>query len=123
MYWTCDLTSGPTPPRQGLWLGVPLGTSGFGEIGPHQFVAGDFDGDGVDSIAVRRGPYFVWGGLAQNFGMPLAEYGNAVAGDWDGDGISTFGIYYQTEQFFYLNHLDWAQHELHDSSFSPRTMG
>ncbi len=107
MYWTCDLTSGPTPPKNGLWLGVPLGTSGFGEIGPHQFVAGDFDGDGVDSIAARRGPYFVWGGLAQNFGMPLAEYGNAVSGDWDGDGISTFGIYYQTEQFFRLNHLDW----------------
>ncbi|HXT21820.1 MAG TPA: right-handed parallel beta-helix repeat-containing protein, partial [Thermoanaerobaculia bacterium] len=122
MYWTCDLTSGPGPPKNGLWLGVPLATSGFGDIGAHQFVAGDFDGDGVDTIAVRRGPYFVWGGLAQNFGMPLAEYGNAVAGDWDGDGISTFGIYYQTEQFFYLNHLDWANQN-YTQQFLPSNHG
>ena len=110
MYWTCDLAGG-SPPKNSLWLGSPLATSGFGEIGAYQFLAGDFDGDGVDTIAVRRGPYIVWGGApnqAQNFGMPLAPYGDAVTGDWDGDGISTFGIYYQTEQFFYLNHLDWA---------------
>jgi hypothetical protein len=118
MYWTCNLTSGPTPPKNGLWLSLPLPTSGFGDIGEHQFVAGDFNNDGVDTIAVRRGPYFVWSSLAQYFGAPIAAYGNAVAGDWDGDGTSTFGIYYQTGQFFRLNDLLW-----HTENYTQQYLG
>src|SRR4029079_16706563 len=96
VYYTCDLTSGPTPPKTSVWLSTPIPDSGFGNIGAHQFVAGDFDGDGVDTFATRRGPYIVWGGnLAKYIGAPGTGYGNVVAGDWDGDGITTFGMYYQ----------------------------
>ncbi|HET9767355.1 MAG TPA: right-handed parallel beta-helix repeat-containing protein, partial [Thermoanaerobaculia bacterium] len=118
MYWTCDLTSGSNPPKNSLWLSVPLPTSGFGNIGAHQFVAGDYDGDGVDTIAIRRGPYFVWSNLAQFFGAPGTGYGDAVSGDWDGDGLSSFGLVYQDGQWFRIDDLLW-----HSEAYKNQVLG
>src|SRR5262249_11807746 len=50
LYYTCDLTSGPNPAKQAQWLSLVLPNS-QGFTGTHQFMAGDFDKDGIDSIA------------------------------------------------------------------------
>ncbi|HET9765478.1 MAG TPA: hypothetical protein VFS60_01450, partial [Thermoanaerobaculia bacterium] len=97
MYWTCDLTPDTNPPKTALWIGLPLPNSGFPELlvnspKPHQFMVGDYTGSGVETLAIRRGPYFVWSNLAQYFDTFASNWGEAVSGDWDGDGISTFGI-------------------------------
>jgi len=107
VYWTCTMANG-NPTKQSIWLGTPLSTAGFGNIGAHQFTMGDFVGNGIDTVAVRRGPYVAWGGTsAQYMGAPGSGYGNVAAGDWDGDGISTFGLYYQDGSFYRLNDLLW----------------
>ena len=68
----------------------------YGDAGDEVFV-GDWNGDGVDSIAIRRLNVFhvrnsLTNGVAQNvfgFGNP----GDAVlVGDWDGNGTDTFGV-------------------------------
>jgi len=117
MYWTCDLTPNTNPPKNALWLSLPLPTSGFGNIGPHQFVAGDYTGSGVETVAIRRGPYFVWSNLAQYFGNP-ENGGNAVSGDWDGDGVASFGIYYQDDMFYRIDDLQW-----HSGAYKTQYLG
>jgi alpha-amylase len=59
---------------------------------------GDFDGDGSDSFAVRRGAtYFVRNSLSDGFADVQIDYGRVgdetYVGDWDGDGADTLGIY------------------------------
>src|SRR6185436_10226508 len=117
-YYTCDLTSGTTPPKTVVWLSTPIPDSGFGNIGAHQFMAGDFVGNGIDTFATRRGPYIVWGSLAKYIGAPGTGYGTAVAGDWDGDGKSSFGLYYQDGSFYRLNDLEW-----HTDNYSIQHLG
>jgi parallel beta-helix repeat protein len=119
MYFTCDLNSGADPPKDAQWLGAVLPDSD-GFSGPHQFAAGDFDGDGIDSIAVRRGPYVAWTNVppttllsaydqAQYIGAPGAGTGQLVTGDWDGDGLDSFGLLYQdaAASFYRRNDLQW----------------
>ena len=120
LYYTCNLTSGHLPPLQGQWLGAPLPTS-QGFTGTEQFVAGDFNNDGFDSIADRRGVVVSWTNVTPGSGngaFNFAQYhgtppgttgeGQAVAGDWNGDRVSSFGLYYQDGTFVYRNDLDWA---------------
>jgi hypothetical protein len=118
MYYTCDLTSSANPPKLVQWLSLPLPNS-QGFTGTHQFDAGDFDNNGLDSIAVRRGPYIAFTNvtpgshalfnLAQYFGVPPAVSGEGsfVVGDWNGDGLSSFGLYYQDGAFQRRNDLEW----------------
>ena len=119
LYYTCALTSGSNPLKRGQWLSLVLPNS-QGFTGTHQFVSGDFDGDGVDSIAVRRGVVISWtnvppatGSAAFNFaqyiGVPpgASGEGNVAVGDWDGDGLSSFGLYYQDGTFQRRNDLMW----------------
>jgi CSLREA domain-containing protein len=117
VYFTCDLTSGPDPPKQFQYLGPPL-PDDAGFSGQYQFTAGDFDGDGIDSFAARRGPYVSWTNVppttmlaafdhAQFQGLPNAGYGRVVAADWDGDGISSFGLFYPDNTVFRRNDLAW----------------
>jgi CSLREA domain-containing protein len=119
LYYTCALATGGNPPKQTQWLSLPLPNS-QGFSGTHQFVAGDFNNDGVDSIAVRRGPYIAWTNvspsaghalfnLAQYIGVPPGATGEGtfVVGDWDGDGSSSFGLYYQDGTFQRRNDLNW----------------
>jgi parallel beta-helix repeat protein len=119
LYYTCDLTSGPNPPKLGQWLSLVLPNS-QGFTGTHQFDAGDFDNNGVDSVAIRRGSVITWTNvapssghalfnLAQYFGVPpgTTGEGNFVVGDWNGDGVSSFGLYYQDGVFQRRNDIDW----------------
>lgn len=126
MYFTCDM-SGGNPPKSFQWLSVVLSdAAGFAGLGTHQFAAGDFNGDGVDSIAIRRGPFIAYTqvppapnapGLpyslsafseAQYIGAPSAsDYGYFLSGDWDNNNIDSFGLFYQNGYFYYRNDLDW----------------
>jgi hypothetical protein len=117
VYFTCALTSGANPAKVVQWLGAPLPDSA-GFSGLHQFAAGDFDGGGVDSLAVRRGPYVAWTNvspmtlsapfnLAQYVGAPAAGYGNVVAGDWDGNALDSFGLFYPDGRFYRRDDLEW----------------
>lgn len=77
----------------------------YGGASTDKVVIGDFNGDGVDQIAVYKtsngdfyldGGDFAWadsgvnGDYRSQFGV---EGGNAVAGDWDGDGKDDIGVY------------------------------
>ncbi len=120
LYYTCNFTSGPTPALNFQWLSVVLSDNGgFAGLGAHQFAAGDFNGDGIDSIAVRRGPYIAFTNvaptslqaaydLAQYFGAPSAnDYGIFLAGDWNNDTVDSFGIYYSNGDFYRRNDVQW----------------
>ncbi|MBZ0317275.1 MAG: hypothetical protein K8L91_12705 [Anaerolineae bacterium] len=118
LYFTCDLTSGPTPSFTVQWLSVLL-PDNQGFTGTHQFGSGEFNGDGVDSIAVRRGAFIAWTNvppttllsefsLAQYIGAPgSSDEGTFVVGDWDGNNLSSFGLFYQNGAFYRRNDLDW----------------
>ena len=113
LHYTCNLSAG-SHPISGQWLGIVLpGTD------PYQFVVGDWNNDGLDSVAARRGVYISWGNvppangvasfpLAQYIGAPHAGTGALVAGDWDNNQIDSFGLYYSSDGTFYRrNDLDW----------------
>ncbi|MBZ0320242.1 MAG: hypothetical protein K8L91_27770, partial [Anaerolineae bacterium] len=118
LYFTCDFSgTNPAPPLTFQWLSAPLPDPTFS--GTHQFMAGDFNGDGLDSIAVRRNEFIAFGNVAPAFGpatFDLAQYigapgtgdnGSFVVGDWDGNGLDSFGLFYQNGEFFYRNDLDF----------------
>ncbi len=117
MYFTCDFVGGSAPALTFQWLSVLL-PDNQGFTGTHQFISGDFDGDQVDSIAVRRGAFIAYSNTpptTQNATFPYAQYigapstGNstAVSGDWNGDLIDTFGLFYESGTFFFRDDLDW----------------
>ncbi|MBZ0315734.1 MAG: hypothetical protein K8L91_04885 [Anaerolineae bacterium] len=118
LYFTCDLTNGTAPSLTYQWLSVLL-PDNQGFSGPFQFIAGDYDGNAVDSIAVRRGPFVTWTNIppttllsefptAQYVGAPSSgDGGQVVSGDWDQNGIDSFGLYYQDGLFYRRNDLDW----------------
>lgn len=117
MYFTCDM-SGGNPPKTLQWLSVLLPDS-QGFTGTHQFGAGDFDGDGVDSIAVRRGAFIAYSNTmpttiaaafpyAQYIGVPgSGDEGAFVVGDWDNNALDSFGLFYRNGHFYRRNDLLW----------------
>ncbi len=106
--YTCEL--GASNPPGGIktqWIDISLKGDG-----KYQFVAGDWNGDGLDSIAVRRDKKIKWGNVApaggaavfpatQKFKTPESSYGNIISGDWNGDEIDTFGIFFKGNSTFY----------------------
>ena len=61
-------------------------------------VAGDWDGDGIDTIGVYRdGDFLLRNSNTNGFADIVVTFGapgdQPVVGDWDGDGIDTIGIY------------------------------
>ncbi len=117
--------AGPFTPRAGTVSGsyvavqaaVPGGAGGESQFDygrPGAFVvAGDWDGDGVDTIGWRRQGNNVWHLRNSNSAGPddlRFAYGNAsaelgdipIAGDWDGDGIDTIGVYRTSNRTWYL---------------------
>lgn len=117
MYFTCSLTNGAAPALTFQWLSVLL-PDNQGFSGTHQFVAGDYDGDQVETIACRRGPYIAYSNTppttqnslfpnAQYIGAPTTGNSNVVAGDWNGDLIDSFGLFYENGSFYYRNDLQF----------------
>jgi len=113
MHYRCDFST-TVGTLYGQWLGIVLtGTD------PYQFTAGDWNNDGYDSIAARRGNLITWGNvtpssgvgsfpLAQHIGAPAGGSSLIVSGDWNIDGIDSFGLYYPvTGSFYRRNDLDW----------------
>jgi hypothetical protein len=69
----------------------------YGRAGDEVFV-GDWNGDGRDTLAVRRGKtYFIANTLAGGPADTVLDYGRAgdttVVGDWDGNGTDTLGVH------------------------------
>ncbi len=80
-------------------LGVAATDFAFGDHGDIPF-AGDFDGDGIDSVGLfREATGFVYFRNSLTTGAADAGffYGDPgdriVAGDWTGDGVDTVGIF------------------------------
>jgi hypothetical protein len=116
----CDTVSIYRPSESRVFVINELGSSDrglgvadfayfFGNPGDTPF-AGDFDGDGVDTVGLHRvstGLVYLRNTHTQGnadvqyiFGDP----GDAiVAGDWEGDGADTPGLLRPTEARFYLN--------------------
>ncbi|MBZ0318924.1 MAG: hypothetical protein K8L91_21090 [Anaerolineae bacterium] len=118
LYFTCDMSGTTlTPALTFQWLSAPLPNPTF--TGTFQFSAGDFNGDGLDSVAVRRNEFIAFGNvapaagpaiydLAQYIGVPgTGDNGSFVVGDWDGNGLDSFGLFYQNGELFYRNDLDF----------------
>ncbi len=113
MHYRCDLTT-TVGTLYGQWLGIVLTGSDA-----YQFTAGDFNNDGYDSIAARRGTLITWGNvtpssgvgsfpLAQTIGAPAGGTSLVVGGDWNNDSTDSFGLYYPaTGNFYRRNDLDW----------------
>ncbi|MBZ0320393.1 MAG: hypothetical protein K8L91_28530 [Anaerolineae bacterium] len=118
LYFTCGMSGASVVvPLTFQWLSAPLPDPTF--TGTFQFMAGDFNGDGLDSIAVRRNEFIAYGNvnptagpaifdLAQYIGAPgTGDNGTFVVGDWDGNGLDSFGLFYQNGELFYRHDLDF----------------
>ena len=69
----------------------------FGNPGDYP-VAGDWNGDGVDSVGIyRNGVFYLRNTNTTGFADIVVPFGNPgdqpVVGDWNGDGVDTIGIY------------------------------
>jgi uncharacterized delta-60 repeat protein len=97
------VTCGQFRPTNGFVFLRNANTSGFadstffyGQAGD-QPLAGDWNGDGVDTIGIyRNGTFFLRNSNGSGFAdlqFPFGAPGDiAIAGDWDGDGVDTVGI-------------------------------
>jgi uncharacterized protein YkwD len=90
--------------RNALSAGTPDARFDYG-LATDRPNAGDWDGDGVDTVAVRRGATFYL--RNSNSGGPshhVFTYGRAgdtpIYGDWNGDGKDTIGV--RRGNVFYL---------------------
>jgi hypothetical protein len=80
----------------------------FGDPGDKPF-AGDFDGDGIDTIGLHRestGLVYFRNTLSTGIADSQFIYGDPgdviAAGDWNGDGIDTVAAYRPSNQTLYL---------------------
>jgi parallel beta-helix repeat protein len=112
-------TTGVFRPSNGLLYLKNTNITGFADVainygaGRDYPVAGDWDGNGTDTIGVyRNGVFYLrnsntigYADIVFAFGTP----GNQpVAGDWNGDGIDTIGVYNSSAGSFYLRNSNSA---------------
>lgn len=113
------VTVGIYRPSDHAWYLRNSNSSGFGDVLAYYGtdgdvpVAGDWDGDGIDTIGVYRPSEHAWylrNSNSSGFGDLLAYYGIdgdvPVVGDWDGDGIDTIGVYRPSEHGWYLRNAN-----------------
>ncbi len=86
----------------------------FGDPGDTPF-AGDFDGDGVDTVGLYResaGLVFLRNRHTSGAADRTFFYGNPddrfVAGDWGGDGVDTVGVFRRSSTRFHLRDRNTA---------------
>ena len=91
------------------WDSTDIGlTIAFGREGD-EVIVGDWDGDGQDSIGVRRGKVFylaneLVGGEADASFRYGREGDEVLVGDWDGNGTDTLGVR-RGDTFLLMNEL------------------
>jgi len=103
----------------------------FGNRGDTPF-AGDFDGDGIDEVALHRAStgfvylrYTLDTGIADQeffYGIPRDV---PIAGDWDGDGVDTVAVFRPKDGNWYLklnNTQGNADHGIHFHSHDDVTL-
>ncbi len=117
LYFTCDMADG-NPPKTFQWLSIVL-PDNQGFTGTFQFGTGEFDGNGVDSIAIRRGNFIAYSltnpttfaatfPLAQYFAPPIVGNNQFIVGDFDNNGLDSFGLFFPAAGAAYFkNDLDW----------------
>src|SRR5690606_1091714 len=97
---TTPTTPGPTP-ATGFFLNDSWGPTAtyafqYGRATDEVFV-GDWDGNGTDTVALRRGREFhVSNAQRGGAAATVVSYGRpgdvVLVGDWDGDGVDTFAV-------------------------------
>lgn len=75
----------------------PAQVVGTVDLGDHDLLVGDWNGDGFETFGYYRAPYFhLWNSMSSPRPDLVVKYGRpgdtALVGDWDGDGIDTVGI-------------------------------
>lgn len=108
---TRDLTGSTSPSVQMLAIE-------FAADADLQYGAGDFDGDGEDSIVIRQGDQIFYSNTPPHvataaFESPLESIApedgpsQLVVGDWDADGVDSIGLYFvETGHFYGRNQTD-----------------
>ena len=116
-------TAGIYRPSDGLWFLRNANSSGVADltfsygagISGAMPVAGDWDGDGFDSIGLYRPSDGMWflrnvnamGGADLTFSYGAGISGAIpVAGDWDNDGDHTIGIYQPSSGMWFLRNVN-----------------
>jgi subtilisin family serine protease len=82
----------------------------FGNPGDYP-LAGDWNGDGVDSVGIYRdGVFYLRNTNSTGFADIVVPFGSPgdqpIAGDWNGDGVDTIGVY--RNGTFYLRNSNTA---------------
>ena len=94
---TAAPSAGTTFYLNDAWTGQANTTFSWGEA-TDEVLVGDWDGDGKDTIAIRRGTRFAFTNSTTPTGAPefTMVYGRAddevLVGDWDGDGKDTIAV-------------------------------
>jgi len=112
-------TVGVFRPTNGIIYLKNSNTSGFADlnlvygIAGDQPVAGDWNGNGVDSMGIyRNGVFYLRNSNttgAADIVFPFGAAGDLpIAGDWNGDGIDTIGVYRSSQGVFYLRNSNTA---------------
>jgi uncharacterized repeat protein (TIGR01451 family) len=82
----------------------------FGNPGDYP-IAGDWNGDGIDSVGIyRNGVFYLRNTNSTGFADIVVPFGNPgdqpIVGDWNGDGVDTIGVY--RNGTFYLRNTNTA---------------
>ena len=113
----CGVTVGVFRPNNGLIYLKNSNFTGYSDvdmnygIGGDYPIAGDWDGDGVDTTGVyRNGVFYLRNSNTPGNADVYFTFGQAgdqpVAGDWDGDGFDTIGVYRSWAFTFYLRNTN-----------------
>ncbi len=89
------------------WADLELDYGVPGDVG----IAGDWNGDGVDTIGIyRNGIFYLRNSNTTGIADITVAFGQAgdlpIVGDWNGDGVDTIGIY--RNGMFYLRNANTA---------------
>jgi hypothetical protein len=108
--------------RNSLTVGIPQIVFAHGASGDRP-VAGDWDGNGTDTIGYyRRGDFYLRNSNSEGASEISFSFANSedlpVAGDWDGDGDDTIGVFRPSTGDFYLRDSNTAGPAQYSFSFS-----
>jgi hypothetical protein len=121
-----EVDKGPTTvgvfrPSNGVLFLKNKNTTGYADIainygqGGDYPVAGDWDGNGTDTIGIyRQGSFYLRNSNTIGYADVFFPFSSGlagdqpVAGDWNGDGIDTIGVYNSKTITFYLRNSNTA---------------